>query len=151
MIFITILKEKLLVGNIQLSLLRVSKIIRNKIAIRKVKYMTIERIKGGWSKVPDHLKCRSQLKELGLVPTGEPVAEVWNSYNWIKLFDIRETREKRKPTSRQLAALQRGREILEELRTCKCCGYRAFHKHEIIEGLCLDCLEQECYYKGRYE
>lgn len=74
----------------------------------------IQRIKGGFSKVPDHLKTKTQLNKMGLNPVGEPVAEVWSSHQWCKLYDIKDTKEKKKPTLKQLAVLEKARQTKEE-------------------------------------
>lgn len=103
----------------------------------------LEKIKGGWKSVPNHLKCKAHLNEMGLSPTGEPVAEVWNSHQWVSLYDIKETRQKRKPTVQQLEALERGRKKSLANKTCKECGYIVQKKNEWIEdGICSHCIKQ---------
>lgn len=74
----------------------------------------LERIRGGWSAVPEHLKTKTQLNKLGLKPNGEPVAVVWSYKDWVFLYDIKDTKEKRKPSEKQLAALEKARQIRQE-------------------------------------
>lgn len=104
----------------------------------------MEIIKGGWANVPTNLKCRSDLKAMGLVPKNKNnyVALVWNSYDWIQLYDIQDCRPKRKPTTKQLEALQKGREILKQMLTCSKCGEYVHFKQNIYEDLCKWCHEK---------
>jgi DNA polymerase-3 subunit epsilon len=76
------------------------------------------------------------------VPTAGPVAVVWNSYDWIRLYDVKDTRPKRKPTEKQLGALAEGRERLEKMLTCTECGFRFFKKEDVVEGVCAYCNER---------
>lgn len=98
----------------------------------------MERIRGGWVNVPEHLKCKTDLKEMGLKPTGEAKAEVWNSHIWVKLYDINETAPRKPATEKQLAAIEKARAAQLAARTCSRCG-------EIIEslfqGMCNYCRE----------
>jgi hypothetical protein len=73
-------------------------------------------IRGGWKNVPDNLFCKTDLLKMGLVPKdkNKPVAVVWNSYQWIDLYDISQCRKKRKPSQKQLEALKKGREKLKK-------------------------------------
>lgn len=48
-------------------------------------------------------------------------ARVWNNYNWIDLYDIHEAVPKRKPTPRQLEALEYGRQKRMKRNTCSVC------------------------------
>lgn len=99
----------------------------------------IERIRGGWAKVPEHLKCKSDLNKLGLRPGGGPVAEVWNSYQWILLYDINEAVPKKTPTKKQLKALAKGREKLKEMLTCSQCGDYVHLKKNMKGNICGYC------------
>lgn len=79
----------------------------------------IEVIRGGWRNVPEHLKTKTQLSRMGLKPTCEPVAEVWSSHQWCKLYDIKDTKEKKKLTEKQLAGIKKAqitRQKNEQLR-----------------------------------
>jgi DNA polymerase III subunit epsilon len=79
----------------------------------------IETIRGGWKNVPDHLKTKTQLNQMGLKPIGDPVAEVWNSHQWCKLYNLNDTKEKKKLTEKQLAGIKKAqitRQKNEELR-----------------------------------
>lgn len=100
-------------------------------------------IKGGWCNVPSNLKCRSDLKEMGLVPKNQNkyVALVWNSYDWIQLYDVADCRPKRKPTEKQLAALRKGQAKLKEMLTCSQCGKYVHFKQNLVGDICQWCYE----------
>jgi DNA polymerase III subunit epsilon len=59
--------------------------------------------------VPQTLHYKTDLKKMGLVPTGEPVREVWTGYQWAKLYDLTETRPAKQVTSKQRKALEKAR------------------------------------------
>ncbi|MGI2295611.1 3'-5' exonuclease [Paenibacillus sp. GXUN7292] len=99
----------------------------------------VERIRGGWANVPDHLKCLTELKRMNLKPVGEPKAEVWNNYTWVKLYDIQETVSRRPATDKQLLALEKARQAAVELRTCTRCGGVVSSRSQLIEGICQHC------------
>lgn len=71
-----------------------------------------------WGDVPDHLKTQTQLGKMGLKPAKEqqPEACVYSQsktdYYW--LYDIVQAIPKRKATLAQLAALEKGRSVLDE-------------------------------------
>ena len=106
----------------------------------------VQIIKGGWRNVPENLKCKSDLKRIGLVPkkSNKPSALVWNCYNWIQLYNLADCRPKRKPTEKQLEALKKGQAKLRELLTCSQCGaYVYFHQNLAGDGdICRNCHEQ---------
>ncbi|WP_205314816.1 RRQRL motif-containing zinc-binding protein [Nonomuraea lactucae] len=63
-----------------------------------------------WKWAPKHLKTRRQLAALGLRPGGQaPVAQImWRKGGRVAyLYDIARALPKRKPTSKQLAALDK--------------------------------------------
>lgn len=103
----------------------------------------VQIIKGGWSKVPSNLKCRMDLKQMGLVPKNQHkyVALVWNSYNWIQLYDISECRPKRKPSPKQMAALRKGQAKLKEMLTCSQCGGYVHFNQNLVGDVCRWCYE----------
>jgi DNA polymerase-3 subunit epsilon len=103
----------------------------------------VQIIKGGWGNVPSNLKCRSDLKEIGLVPKNQNkyVALVWNSYDWIQLYDIADCRPKRKPSEKQLAALRKGQAKLKEMLTCSQCGEYVHFRQNIVGDICRWCYE----------
>lgn len=110
----------------------------------------IEKIRGGWAKVPDHLKCKSALSAEGLKPGGEAKAEVWNSHMWVQLFDSSEAVPKRKSSEKQLLALAKAREVAQrqfvEANTCDSCREFVGEKNlrRSPEGkTCTWCMEQE--------
>lgn len=76
-----------------------------------VELRELPKIRGGWRNVPEGLHTKTQLNKMGLKPSGAPVALVWSYHNWVYLYDIKETLEKRDPTEKQLAALQKAREL----------------------------------------
>jgi DNA polymerase-3 subunit epsilon len=69
----------------------------------------LEVIRGGWRNVPEGLHTKTQLSKMGLKPVGGPVARVWSYHNWVFLYDIKNAKEKKKPSAKQLAALERAR------------------------------------------
>lgn len=103
----------------------------------------VQIIKGGWGNVPSNLKCRSDLKEMGLVPINQNkyVALVWNSYDWIQLYDVSDCRPKRKPSEKQLAALRKGQAKLRAMLTCSQCGEYVHFKQNIVGDICRSCYE----------
>lgn len=80
------------------------------------------RITGGWNNVPNNLKTKTQLKEMGLKPTAEPVAEVYSGRQWRMLYDEKETVKRKTATPQQLAALEKARIKKEQVLTCDRCG-----------------------------
>jgi DNA polymerase-3 subunit epsilon len=106
-------------------------------------------IKGGWGNVPPNLKCRSELKEMGLVPKNQNkyVALVWNSYNWIQLYDLANCRPKRKPTEKQMEALRKGQEVLRKMLTCSQCGKYRYFKQNMHGDICINCHEENKWRK----
>jgi DNA polymerase III subunit epsilon len=74
----------------------------------------IPKIRGGFSNVPVHLKTKTELNKMGLKAISEPVAEVWNSYQWCKLYDLKDTKEKKKLTENQLNGVKKARLTREE-------------------------------------
>ena len=89
-------------------------------------------IRGGWRNVPSNLKCKTDLKEMGLNPTGEPKGEVWNGHDWIKLYDVSETKERRKASPAQLEALAKARETARKNNTCQNCKKYCHPQHDEI-------------------
>jgi DNA polymerase III subunit epsilon len=106
---------------------------------------TIEEIRGGWNKVPDILKTKTQLNQMGLKPIEEPKAEVWSARVWILLYDVSETKAKRQPSQKQLQALEKARQKREENLTCDVCGDVQPHERYIFhyetEKICEGCDE----------
>lgn len=104
----------------------------------------IKVIKGGWSNVPENLKCKTDLKEMGLVPKNQSkyVALVWNGYNWIQLYELADCRPKRKPTAKQLDALRKGQEKLKEMLTCSQCSSYVYFNQNMYGDICIHCYEK---------
>ncbi|MEW9672393.1 3'-5' exonuclease [Ammoniphilus sp. 3BR4] len=101
----------------------------------------LQRIKY-WDKVPQNLKTKTQLKELGLKPIGEPKAEIKYLYSkYIKLYDIEETKpiQKRKATFKQLEALEKGRMKLDK---CEMCNEVVGRKN-LSKQICFPCYQNE--------
>jgi len=71
--------------------------------------------------VPQNLKTRNQLAELGLRPGGPVVAQVvWHRGDrWANLYDVYAAKPKHAPTEAQRAALAKAQ---EKRRTCPACG-----------------------------
>lgn len=83
--------------------------------------MTLELPIYPWfDQVPDNLKTRNQLAELGLKPGGVVKARVvWRKgKRWADLYDLAEAKPKQAPTLAQLAALDKAN---EKRRTCPGC------------------------------
>ncbi|MDQ6422616.1 3'-5' exonuclease [Paenibacillus sp. LHD-117] len=87
--------------------------------------LSLERIRGGWRNVPENLKTKTMLSQLGLKPGNEAVAEVWAGKQWCKLYDVSDAVEKRKLTDKQKTAasesLEKARAKLVDDRTCSHC------------------------------
>lgn len=100
-------------------------------------------IRGGWKNVPDNLFCKTDLLKMGLVPKdkNKPVAVVWNSYQWIDLYDISQCRKKRKPSQKQLEALKKGREKTKKMTTCSRCGKNVYFLNRMVDDVCKECFE----------
>ncbi|CAG7651641.1 exonuclease domain-containing protein [Paenibacillus allorhizosphaerae] len=101
----------------------------------------MERIRGGWVNVPEHLKCKTDLKEMGLKPTGEAKAEVWNGHIWVKLYNISETAPCKPATEKQLAAVEKARTAQLAARTCSRCEGIISRKERLLQGICDYCRE----------
>ena len=101
----------------------------------------MEKILGGWSKVPPNLKCQSDFKKLGIQPTTEADFQVWNSYNWIPLYDINHAIPIPPLTAAEKAARKEARQDKKN-RTCSSCRNVVKDKNYIINGLCLSCHEE---------
>lgn len=73
-----------------------------------------------FDQVPENLKTRNQLAELGLRPGGSIKAQVvWKrGQRWANLYDLAEARPKQPATAAQLAALKKAQ---EKRRTCPVC------------------------------
>lgn len=105
----------------------------------------LERIRGGWANVPANLKTKTALAKEGKKPVGEPVAEVWNSYQWVKLYDDSQTVAKKRATEKQLVALEKARKAAEANRTCSECG-EIYGAKEIVKQedgslICRNCID----------
>lgn len=104
-----------------------------------------ERIEGGWKNVPDHMKTKTQLNQMGFKPSRDPIGEVWSHKVWIQLYDVKEVVAKRKVSEKQLAALEQARKKAEENRTCQRCGMVVSKKKYIHyfnkERVCERCFE----------
>ena len=83
---------------------------------------TFTRITGGWKNVPKNLKTKTQLKEMGLKPSSDPVAEVYSGKAWRKLYDEKDTVKRKAVTTKQLAALEKARVAKDKALTCDRCG-----------------------------
>jgi len=103
-----------------------------------------------WEKVPDGLKTKTRLGQLGLRPAkGQQSAAVFISYirgkrrpNTYKLYDVTEAIAKREITPAVAAALTRARQASEQARTCVYCGQVASvreYREEYERGLCARC------------
>jgi hypothetical protein len=78
-----------------------------------------------WETAPENLKTETQLKKMGLKSNGEPKACVYSGdYSSVYLlYSVDEATPRRKPTARQLEALQKARVKSEEKRRrCDVCG-----------------------------
>ncbi|WP_134704930.1 3'-5' exonuclease [Ammoniphilus sp. YIM 78166] len=84
--------------------------------------------------MPEHLKCKTDLKTMGLKPGVFVKAKVWNSYIWVELYDIHEAVPKRKPTEKQLAALEKARQKQKELDICPICKEDVGRKNLILNS-----------------
>jgi len=63
-------------------------------------------------RLPEHIYTRRQLEEIGRVPKkGARIWNCWNGQHFISVYDINETRQKRKLTESQQKNLAYGREI----------------------------------------
>ena len=106
----------------------------------------MEKIFGGWDKVPSNLKSKTELKKLGLEPTTGADFQVWNSYNWIPIYDISKTTPILPPTIEEKLALSVTRKIARQDkkdRTCSNCFAIVKYRASIIESLCPDCREEK--------
>lgn len=74
-----------------------------------------------FDQVPEHLKTRKQLSELGLRPGGPVKARVvWRrGERWADLYDVGEARPKREASPAQLAALEKAQEKRRACPGCK--------------------------------
>jgi hypothetical protein len=95
-----------------------------------------------WDQVPENLKTKTQLNELGFKPGPEVRAHIeygrGRRYRCYDLYDITEATPKQQATPAQLAALEQAR-IAQ--RTCKFCG-AVVEKPSYLspKGRCPDCL-----------
>lgn len=112
----------------------------------------IERIRGGWKNVPQHLRSKTQLSLEGLTPTSEPCAEVWSGFQWTKLYDSHYVLKKRVLTPKQLDALEKARGAAYKKyindNSCSHCGELVGKKdlRTLPEGKkCTWCIELENY------
>ncbi|AYB41710.1 hypothetical protein D5F52_26515 (plasmid) [Brevibacillus laterosporus] len=80
---------------------------------------------------------------MGLKPTGDVKAEVWNRFTWVQLYDTSETVSLKKPTEKQLAAIEKANETRVRLRTCDRCGLVQKKKLDLKKGICKECSFQE--------
>jgi DNA polymerase III subunit epsilon len=87
-----------------------------------------------FDQVPDHLKTRRQLAELGLRPGGPVVAQVvWKrGRSWADLYDLATAKPKRAMTEAQRVALDKAQQAR---RTCKRC--KTVHPFALWKGF--DC------------
>lgn len=105
------------------------------------------RIYSWWDEVPEHLKTQEQLKQKGLLPTGEVQARVVygqgrraRSYD---LYDQSQTRpiSRKEPSAKQQANVEGRRAQQDKLnRTCRCCR-QIMDKVTLLNasGLCTGC------------
>lgn len=83
-----------------------------------------------WAKVPENLKTKTQLRELGLRPASDQTAAAqFCSYirgkrrpSYYDLYDLNQAQPRPQATPAQLAALQKARAEWERRRTCQRCG-----------------------------
>lgn len=107
----------------------------------------VVKIKGGWINVPPNLKTKIQLNQMGLKPidVNKPRAEVWSYKSWYKLYDVElDTKPKKKPTAKQLEALEKAKEGRIRSLTCDECGevqdsHRYITKTEDNKKICRWC------------
>lgn len=97
---------------------------------------------GWWDQVPDHLKTKTQLNELGLKPGPAPAAFIHygrgRRERHYSLFDVNTATPKRVATAAQLAALEKAQQAL---RTCPQCTQDKGSRAALSEfGICYDCL-----------
>jgi hypothetical protein len=59
----------------------------------------------------DNLYSKTQLRKMGLIPTGEPVKRVKGEWGWFNLYRPDETKSVRKASVAQLAVLEKARGI----------------------------------------
>ena len=109
-----------------------------------------QRIEGRWKNVPSHMKTKTQLNQMGFKPAGEPIGEVWSHNVWIQLYDEADVIPKRKPTEKQLQALEKARRTAEINRTCVDCEKVMPNKNYVWhwdeKTVC-----EWCYYKREEE
>ena len=83
-----------------------------------------------WAKVPENLKTKTQLKEMGLRPAPDQAAAAqFCSYirgksrpSYYDLYDLNQAQTRPQASPAQLAALLKARSELERRRTCQRCG-----------------------------
>lgn len=109
----------------------------------------MERIRGGWANVPQNLKCKTDLKEMGMKPTGDAKAEVWNSHIWVKLYDINETVPRKPATEKQMVAIEKARAAQLAARTCSRCESIVKRNKTLFQGLCDFCREKQYIQEAR--
>lgn len=90
----------------------------------------MERIRGGWKNVPDNLKTKTMLDQIGMKPSGDPVAEVWSGHQWCKLYDTVVAIPKNRISDKQQEALEKARAKAITDRTCSHCD-EVVSKNEI--------------------
>lgn len=101
-----------------------------------------------WAKVPDHLKTKTQLNELGKKPAKNqtPEAHFCSYYNgkrrprYYPLYNINHAIEKRKPTPKQLQNLAKARAEAKRRRTCQRCQ-TTYSKPLTNFPLCMFCFD----------
>lgn len=102
-----------------------------------------------WKNHPTWL-TRRQLKEKGLMPQGDPIAQVWYGNKYLKrrgldgyyipLFDADKAQPKAMSTSRR-AGIARGKETAKANRTCIVCGRLNKTKIKHTPKLCNACYD----------
>lgn len=105
-----------------------------------------------WGEIPDHIKTKTQLRELRLKPSKEqkPVGTIYSGRAWRDLFDMNEAAPIKEPTLKQKEALEKARIKKDELRTCHVCN--SFSKEKLNtyknnnKPICWIC-ENQLYYR----
>ena len=106
-----------------------------------------------WEGAPEHLKTKSQLKEIGLRPAKgqQPAGVLRGSRDWYSLYNMNQAERRPEPTPAQLAALEKARATALKNQTCVNCGYVGTSRRELNGGLCDECQTLEMIRAARLD
>lgn len=103
-----------------------------------------------WGQVPEHIKTKTQLRELRLKPAKEqkPIGTIYSGRAWRDLFDMNEAVSTKEPSLKQIEALEKARIKKEEMQTCHVCTCFIGEKLNTYNGkpICKSC-DNDMYYK----